>query len=525
MASQYTRDKILKRMLEYSAGGDLAVCVSRLKGERTSTFRYCDECLKEWIESHQAPYWRLDHQLAGVYCCARHSCVLKAVRNVAGCCVDQTVTHCIRDSDDAVLHTLAPTEKRAIEDISRRSVQQRADGKLGKSAKEYQDLLKEAGLFRENAQLNHTKSISAWFQFFGKEYCHLTNTNSNRIAVWLQHISQGVWNSRCPHPFMFIAGESLLTYLAGLPGSHIPRKCLKKQHISGEEKVPEPVIETYSCKGSLHRISDTLKITLNRKGGWKLVCTCGLSYRMVKGVEGGVETLTPMSYGTRYRKRLFSLIDKGMSACAAARELRVAHTCACMWENGRNGGDIKPLPKVEVRKLRAKWCRLVRNTVSKKRITSAMQVDPATYESLLKFDRVWLRAFNLHHRSPPRADTSSPDEPTGDEIREAQRQLILVEPPVMASRSAILRKLGYVRACNRSRPYFGVLAKTTERRPDYLERVISWLASLANQQRLGDCDEALRSAGLGRRGFNAEQRERIREIELMNKRGDQSQKR
>jgi hypothetical protein len=51
--------------------------------------------------------------------------------------------------------------------------------------------------------------------------------------------------------------------------------------------------------------------------------------------------------------------------------------------------------------------------------------------------------------------------------------------------------------------------------PDYRERVIAWLVTLASAQRLGDCDEAIRKAGLRRNRFTKEQRERIREVEFL----------
>ncbi|WP_321813120.1 MULTISPECIES: TniQ family protein [unclassified Paraburkholderia] len=515
MAPKSIREMIFKRMQGSSEGSVRAIVVGGLNGERAPIFRYCEECLKGDIENHQTPYWRIDHQLAGVYYCIKHSCVLRSVRKVPGRYVDQTLVRHIHASDKMALHGIILKEKMAILDVSRRSVRQRESGYFGKSARQYQDLLREVGLLRENSTLRHVQLISAWFDYFGEEYCYLTNTNSNRISMWLNHLSRGIWGCECPHPFMFIAGESLLEHLAELPGSYFPRKLHKDSCLLSEEGNPNPSLDAYTCKGALHRNSDFFKFTSPKPGRWKLACTCGLTYLLAPQCDA--KQLKPCSYGARYRRRFSALIGKGMYICDAARELHVSASAARQWI-GREGVPAREtMPKEEVERLRERWCLLVKNMVSKSRITSAAVVDPVTYKALKKCDGDWLYTFNRLHRSPPRAKNSFHGrEPTVDKIRAAQRGLIMAEPPTIASRSAILERVGFPRACNRSRPYWAALVEATECRLTYLERVISWLTTLALRQRLGDCDEALRSAGLRRERFNGEQRERIRKIELMN---------
>ncbi|SOF00954.1 Tn7-like transposition protein D [Burkholderia sp. OK233] len=517
MAPQSMREKILKMTLGSAEINSRPVWIARLRGERASKLRYCEECLKECIESHQTPYWKVDHQLAGVYCCDKHARVLKSVKGKTSVrYADQTVMRLIDHSDEEVLHSVSPLEKRAIESVSRKSVRQRADGNFGKSAKQYGNMLRDLGFLFENSRLKYAKIYSAWVDYFGREYCYLTNTNASKVSAWIDHLLRGTWGCDFVHPFIIIAGESLLEHLAALPGSYVPQN-FKDRRLASEKEISMSVKAAYSCNGALHRNSDTFEFLSTRTGRWKLVCTCGLSYRLLKPAQGNAEILTPFSYGDRYKKRLAALIGKGMNISAAARELQTNPKHAYVWAAREGIINIKKLPVREVNRLRARWRLVVRNTVSKKRITSAMEADPTTYTKLSKFDPNWLRTFNRAHRSPAREKTLfGPNEPTADDIREAHRELISAEPPIRATRLAIVERTGFPRASDHRRPYWRFLAEFVEGRPAYLERVICWLATLASEQRLGDCDEALRSAGLTRSSFSLEQRSQIREIVAMN---------
>ena len=515
MASQEIRRKLLEILLAPRVRHETRIRPRSPEGERISSLRYCEECLKECVDNHQTPYWKIDHQLPGVYCCATHGCILKSVRRRSSeRYVDQAVMRLIQASDDKILREVSPAEKLAIEDIARRSAQQRAEGGLGKSAKEYRELFREVGFWRAGYQLRRKPVISAWFDYFGREYSYITKTNANRILHWIELVATGSWGCDCPHPFMSIAVTSLLEHLAELPGSHFPWPGCSDSKFSGGKETFAPDAGAYSCRGALHRSADSLEFVPMKKGGWKLVCTCGVSYRLLKTIQGDGAQLSPMSYGDRYRKRFLALIARGETVWAAGRELRVDCPTAYRWADREAVSNGDSLPVAEIGRLRAIWCQLIKNVPSRRRITSAAEADPTTYRTLLKYDRKWLRAFNQRHRATGAERFSSSKWPTADEIREAQRGLMLAEPPIMVTRSAILERAGFPCAYfGRNRIYWGVLTDAAECRPAYLERVISWLARLASEQRLDDCEEALRSAGLLRRSFSREQRKKIREIE------------
>ena len=388
------------------------------------------------------------------------------------------------------------------------------EGGVCKSTKIYRDMLREAGFLDKNSFIKHDVIISAWSDYFGQEYCYFTNMTPTRISIWLSRFSKCSVRRECSHPFMFIAGESFLGHHVELAGSYLPHITRKAPNFAIEREAAVPVCEVYSCQGALHRSADVLGFVELPRGRRKLVCTCGVSYRMLKRAQCDAAQLVPFAYGDRYRKRYNALIAKGMSVWSAAKTLHLS-TMACRWAYGQRGRNVKTLPRGQIRRLRATWRTLVRSASPERRITAAAEADPAVHKALLKNDPDWLRAFNRSHESRGRTKRAVRlREPTSDQIREAWRGLISAEPPIMATRSAILETVGFRRGSGRNRSFEAVLMELVECRLDYLERVIAWLANLASEQRLGDCDEAIRNAGLRKSSFTREQRERIRGIEF-----------
>ncbi|CAD6560117.1 TnsD family Tn7-like transposition protein [Paraburkholderia sabiae] len=521
MASESLRETLLQVMLAPPSGERFAfpMRIYGLKGERTGTLRYCETCLAESIEQQQTPYWRIDHQLAGVYCCVKHGCILKSVKRVQSeRYFDQTVFRLVKKSDEMVLQRVTPQEKYAVEDIAKRSVLQRVEWGGGQSRQVYRDMLMDAGFVRTKSQIKFEKVIFAWFEYFGPEYCHVTNMTSGRISKWLHCLSESHVRSECPHPFIYIAAASFLEHCVKSSGSYIPQIRRNAPAWVGEGAVIASALDAYTCTGALHRRSDFLEFVSLRRDRWKLVCTCGISYRLVKADLCDVVKLLPIAYGDRYRNRYCALIAKGLNLSSAAQTLRLSINVGIRWAYEERAANIKLLPCREINKLHSKWRWLVKNAPPERPITAAAEADPAVYKALLKNDPNWLRTFNQNHRSPGRTKGAVRlKEPTPDQIREAWRGLISAVPPMMATRSAILERAGFPRVTmGRNRSFEPVLMELVECRPAYLERVISWLANLASGHRLGDCDEAMRTAGLRRTRFTKEQRDRIRSIELTN---------
>lgn len=511
MSSQPTRNKLLRRMLNPPSQVKSCLTISRFDGERVKNLRYCPECIAEWKRHSSSPYWKIDHQLMGSYICVEHFCVLRSVafgrHEKHG---DAPVMALIGADDKAIISNIDPAEARAIEDVAKKSARQRSEGSVYRPVEVYRDMLREAGFFRTTALMRKDAIVAAWSEYFGKEYCYLTGMSASKISSWLSRLT-GRENRDAPHPFMFIAAQCFLDHLVSLPGSYFPMK-------RNEGELDAAVVEGLRCEGALHRNSDVLEFSgrLKRSGGWKIVCTCGISYRMVDSSRTESGKLMPFSYGSRYQNRAHALMRKGITADRVSKVLRLCNKTALKWARRERGDSNKTLRRGEIDRLRTNWRLLVESISSERRITSAAESKPDLYISLLKNDHDWLMKFNSKHRSwRPRSSYNLREDPTTDEIRAAWQSLLLNEPPVRVTAIAILEKAGFWGDRDRRRPFAVLAASLRESRSDYLERVISWLDTLASEHRLISCDDAISRAGLWMGSFTTEQRGRIRGIDSL----------
>ncbi len=510
MSSESGREKVLKRMIGSSSGESSAMRILRFDGERGKSLRYCQECISEWRSKRSPIYWKMDHQLIGAYVCAKHLCVLNSVEfghvDAHG---DSPVMSLVKASDVPILCGVDSSNRAAIEEVAKRSARVRCEGVAPRSVEVYRDLLREAGFARTASLMRKNEIISAWSDFFGKEYCYLTGMSAARISSWLGRLTGRVVYET-PHSFMFIAADCFLGYLTSLPGSYLPAAASRLQKGAA-------VVEEVVCEGALHRDSDVVKFAgmLTRSGGWKLVCTCGISYRLLGSSQSATSKLIPFSYGPRYQNRFRVLMKRGASAKRASEELHLGVSTAAKWARRESTANEITLTKREIGRLRAEWRLLVKGISSERRISTAAEAEPALYKNLLKNDHDWVINFNSKHRSWRPRSSYSVREPTIDEIEQAWQELLLDEPPVRSTAAAIRAKVGFWGDRDSDTPASVLLVQLTESRATYLERVLSWLAKLAAEHRLGNCDAALRQAGLRLRSFTHEQRRRIQEIDSL----------
>jgi hypothetical protein len=510
MSSEETREKLLRRMLDNSSRESSPLRILRFDGERKKNLRYCSECLSEWRRMQVPIYWMIDHQLVGAYVCAKHFCVLKSVGfghvDTHG---DVPVMSLVKASDEAILRDFERSNRVAIEEVTKRSARERCEGGARRSVGVYRDFLREAGFARTASLMRKNELISAWSGFFGEEYCYLTGMSASRISSWLSRLTGRVICDT-PHPFMFIAAECFLEHFASLPGSYLPAA---NSRLQKGATIAEGVV----CEGALHRDSDVVNFAgmLTRSGGWKLVCTCGISYRLLDESESATCKLMPFSYGPRYQSRFRVLMKKGFNAKRAAKELHLSVTTGAQWARRENKVNELMLTQREIGRLRTEWRLLVKGISSERRISDAAETEPALYKTLLKNDHDWLIDFNAKHRSWRPQSSYTVHEPTIDEIQQAWQELRLDEPPVRSTAAAILAKVGFWGDRDSDTPSSILLTKLTESHSAYLERTVSWLAKLAAEHRLDNCDAALRRAGLRLRSFTREQRRRIREIDSL----------
>jgi hypothetical protein len=508
MSSDETRNKLLKRILGKSPGGNAQSRILRYDGERVKTLRYCPECLSEWKSKRNPIYWNIDHQLIGVYVCTKHFCILKSVEfghvDTHG---DMPVMSLVKLSDKPIIRGIDLSKRLVIEEVAKKSACERSCGDARGSIVRYRDLLINAGFTRTSSLMRKNDVISAWLDFFGKEYCYLTGMSAARISLWLGRLTRCV-QFETPHPFMFIAAECLLEHLVSSPGSYLPAARKKLQEGA-------TIADGVRCEGALHRNSDVVNFAgmLTRSGGWKLVCTCGISYRLLDSSQSATGKLMPFSYGPRYQNWFRALIHKGGNVKRASEELNLSVTTARNWARKENSASDKTLTQREVNRLRTEWRLLVKGISSERRISTAAETEAVLYQTLLKKDHDWLMDFNGKHRSWRPQSSYTVREPTTDEIQKAWEELLLGEPPVRSTAASIRAKVGFWGDRDPGTPSSILLAKLTESRSSYLERVLTWLAKLAAEHQLDSCDAALRRAGLRLRSFTGEQRSRIQEID------------
>ncbi|CAD6516540.1 TnsD family Tn7-like transposition protein [Paraburkholderia metrosideri] len=512
MCSQPTREKLMKKMLRSPSRGGLPLAFGGSNGERRKTLRYCSECIEEWRDNGQPFYWKIDHQLTGVYCCAKHSTLLKTVdQSFLGETECFKLNKSIRKTDKTIFDNEFPPEKSAIEDVSRASVRLREKGKAYSSSQRFRDLLRDSGFTRANSTVRQSAFISAWLDYYGAQYCSMTGMNASRVANWIAGLSDRAIHRELIHPFFFIAAECFLEHCVSFSGSYLPKDRGKSTVVSKEFELGESNFESNLCKGALHRDSDVIEFSGSlRKSGWfKLVCTCGVSYRSPGLTKSEGEKFIPLAYGSRYQQRFYALLDEGKTLRRAAQELNITRATALSWRIKEEGACTKKLSQKEVNKLRADWRALVRTISSETRITTASEYQPGLYKTLKENDPGWFIAFNRAHRSWRPQSSYRNNEPTTDQIREAYMKIMLMEPPVRGSKVAILEKAGFRGGARRNQPFAACLENLVESHSAYHERVISWLGTRASEQQMGTLDEALRRAGLRLRSFTREQRRQI----------------
>ncbi|TDN64019.1 TniQ family protein [Paraburkholderia sp. BL10I2N1] len=400
--SEKQREAMRSDMLGRPAGRCSRRSACGWSGEIVSRFRYCEDCLLDWKAKRIPAHWMVDHQIPGVYVCCTHSRMLKVtVSDFSKNLTDTTVVELRGRADEEVLTRLSVSERSAIEDVAKRSVQYRMPNDGLPSATTYRELLREAGFVWPDGRMDHRAFIACFLKHFGHEYCRLAGLDWQKMTVWLRNIADQSRDKDASHPLMFIAAESLLNRRCSLPGSFVPATwntmiARGTDWLDCRDNSVNKKMRELSCVGILHRRNDTWRECLSERAGWKLVCSCGVSYR-VPGLSSSEKApLTVEAYGARYRDLiLMGLADDG-SAPTASRAVRERFLRWARYAGFRKNTDLS---RDEVQRMRDRWCSLVQNAPRSKKITSAYRVDPALYRTLCRHDHEWFAAFNFANRT------------------------------------------------------------------------------------------------------------------------------
>ncbi|MCX5538073.1 TnsD family Tn7-like transposition protein [Paraburkholderia sp. CNPSo 3076] len=407
--SEAQRNRMFLDMLDQPAGRCSRRSACGWMGERVTRFRYCEECLSAWRAKAIPPYWMVNHQLPGVYVCSQHSRMLRAVttpppsENIR----DLTVVTLKESSDQEILTSASLTEWSAIEDVARRSAQYSAGSKTFPPATKYREWLQVAGFVWPNGRVDHHGLVASLLRHFGKEYCELAGLTRQRLTSWLRNIMDPARACEPGHPFLFIAIGSLLAQRCALPGSFVPAMpngtaVLKMESSKSDEKKSDLNITELSCIGVLHRPNDRWRDCAREGNGWRLACSCGVSYQTSYALGARRAELAVEAYGVRYQNHICRMLANGVSVEDVSRELRLSVEALLRLAHWPGFAKHKALSQAEIQRMRDRWRSIVRSAPPEKRITSAYRVDSKLYRTLCRYDREWFSAFNLANRTPPK---------------------------------------------------------------------------------------------------------------------------
>ena len=411
------RQAMRSDMREQPAGRCLRRSACGWSGELVAGFRYCEDCLLDWRAKGIPAHWMVDHQLPGVYVCCVHSRMLRMTSaHFTENRTDPTVMALTRSDDEEVLTGLSFLKRNAVEDVAKRSAQYRVANVSLPPATKYREWLREAAFTWPNGRTDSRAFIACILEYFGHEYCRQAGLDWQKMTVWLRSIADQDRDKDVSHPLMFIVAESLLNRRCGLPGSFVPATPntgidhgvdLRDKHDNHVDKN----ISELTCKGILHRKNDTWKECSREGAGWKLACSCGVSYRVSGVPSSGKARLTVEAYGARYHDLISMGPAHGGSTRAASRGLHTVDAQFVRWARYFGFSKINELSTAATQRLRDRWCSLVQNAQPDKRITSAYRVDPKLYRTLWRYDRDWFAAFNLANRTRLKRPLS-----TGDDV-------------------------------------------------------------------------------------------------------------
>ncbi|MFM0615020.1 TnsD family Tn7-like transposition protein [Paraburkholderia nemoris] len=484
----------------------------RFTFERDSRPRYCVECLADWDRKGRVPYCKISHQLPGSYYCDVHlSPLMAADGSPFGEVPAAMLKPLIHKSDLAVVRDVAAAEASAIKSVSINSArQQRVGATRGRT--QYLRLLRDAGFVSPGGRLRMTALVNDWLAFFGQTYCHLTGLDEQKIFDWWRFVNGSSKTISLAHPFLFLAADSLLESRVLCPGTYLP--LVPKYPV----KVIPPIL--LKCNGALHRNCDSYGAIRrsNTTEHWKVLCSCGIGYKVLVGLRDVDVHMVPFAYGERYKQRFDVLLAIGRSTSFAACELGISINTAAAWKRAK--GFPKPtkvtkqLPGAEVNELRHKWQEMIEVASRHGRRSTAYREGAAIYRKLAQHDHEWLQDFNRGNgafpiRGVPRSNNQL-TEARLQSVRQAYAELMVAEPPVYITRSAIVRRAGFASSVKNDRAWSELLSQLAEAHSTYLDRVLSWLSELPRSRRPRNRLEFARLTRIDWQSLTDEQKNRAR---------------
>ena len=418
-----------------------------------SHFHYCPQCVLEDMEKYRETYWRLTHQLPGVYICTKHELYLErstvpfrgfnkhvfVAATLENCSCRQSIQ--VKDSRTFIhlLQIARECEALALGNLDIDSVELYSL---------YKFLLFEKGFVTVKGNVNQRKLAEQFQNYYGTEVLRLlqSEVNYHNPSCWLKAITRKP--RKAFHPIRHILlinflGETLqsissFNIKANLPFGIGPYLCLNRasEHY-GEAIIPK--VEITFCQKTKRPI-----------GTFK--CKCGFHYSR-KGPDTRREDKYKIDrikrFGDIWIKKLHQLIHKdGLSYRAAARMLCVDTKTVIKYSRIENDLDKDKYYQTTSKKnelMKQEWLTHIEHN-SGLSVTKLRELKPALYAWLYRHEKEWLLKVtpkqNRHKYSNLRVDWDKRDIEIADEIKKTVKRLLTIEPPVRITISRVGNEIG-----------------------------------------------------------------------------------
>jgi predicted RNA-binding Zn-ribbon protein involved in translation (DUF1610 family) len=411
-------------------------------------FHHCPLCLDEDINLYGETYWRIDHQLPGVFVCVRHNIVLhessvpyrSKQRNLfVAASKDYNLKPCLKNISLKTMEHL-----RCVAKLCVRLAQNSYNFDIKTIQNKYKNLLKQTGLVSPKGIVKQRELNEQFSLFYGEEVLNILQSNVcyEDPNCWLKVITRK--HRKTFHPIRHILlihflGETLesieLTHNIEV---HLfgngPYLCLNK----AAEHYGKPMItgvEITSCSKTKQLI-----------GTFK--CDCGFHYTR-KVENGNVFKISRIKqFGEIWLSTVHDLIHiKKMSYRSVARKLGVDTKTIIKYAKEKEviipqreqstSNEILKTKKQE-------WIALIEGS-KEQSVTQIRKNNPALYIYLYRNDKEWLK-----ENSPKKVgqskitivDWENRDLLISEEIIEATKSILNYVPPRRVTISGIGNKIG-----------------------------------------------------------------------------------
>ncbi|WML58109.1 TnsD family transposase [Neobacillus sp. PS2-9] len=410
-------------------------------------FHHCPLCLDEDINLYGETYWRVDHQLPGVFVCVRHNIVLhessvpyrSKQRNLF---VAASKNHCIKPClNNISLKTLEHLCCLARHCIKIATKSYNFEIKILQS--KYKNLLRQKGLLTINGIVKQ-KELSEQFKlFYGEEVLNILQSNVcyEDSNCWLKALTRK--HRKTFHPVRHILlihflGETLesiqhIENIKDNPFGDGPYICLNKAADHYERPIITK-IEITSCSKTKQLI-----------GTFK--CECGFYYTRKQEFSNVYKISRIKQFGTIWLNTVHDLIHtKKMSYRAVARQLDVDTNTIIKYSKEKHliANKEKPVDNDVCKIKKQEWVALIEKNKDHS-ITRIRRENPALYLFLYRNDKKW-----LNDNSPKKVrdsnktiiDWDNRDLIIKNEILMAASHILKHEPPRRITISSIGSEIG-----------------------------------------------------------------------------------